>query len=89
MELLAPLACLAFGIAANGGPGRVTPPLPGMPRWIALGGIASACGAQGKAASDMPAQPLGRSRPWFLRSWRSSAGQLFRILSGAVSSRSR
>jgi len=78
LEFLPQLACIAFGVAAaTGSLGRVTPPpLPGMPRWISLGCIASACGAHGKAASAMPAPPPGRSRPSYLRSRQSSAGQL-------------
>jgi len=50
-----------------------------MPRWISLGcivGAYGAYGAHGKAASDILAPPLGRSMPRFLRSRRSSAGQL-------------
>jgi hypothetical protein len=87
MEFLPPPACTAFGVAATtGGLGRVTPPLTSqqhagrrdeeMPLWIPLGCIASARGAHGKAASGMPAAPLGRARPQILRSRRSSAGQL-------------
>ncbi|WP_426683516.1 hypothetical protein ABFU84_02070 [Xanthomonas translucens pv. undulosa] len=86
MEFLPPLARIAFGVSATGGMGCVTPPpLPAMPRWIAPGCIASACGPYNTAPWVVPAPPLGRAWPRLLR---SSAGQLLRILCGAVSSRS-
>ncbi|MCC8447836.1 hypothetical protein [Xanthomonas translucens] len=62
MKFLAPLACIAFGVAATGALGRVTPPpLPGMPLWISLGCIASACSAHNTAACVVPAPPLERA----------------------------